>query len=137
MSSLDFQTGDDRWQILRKILQRLPTVEAYLTSIASGVNALNVTQAFADAPDITVAVAGTAVQGSSVATPNGVLLVAAITNTGSVYVGGATVTNASGSRRGAELVQAGMPSMKLTCTNLNQIWVNADNANDKVGVVIL
>lgn len=92
---------------------------------------------FATAPDITVLVAGTAVQGLAASTPRGVMVVAHLLNTGSVYIGGPTVSDGSGNAKGITLTQAGMPSVVLPVENLNQIWVNADNAGDRVGVVIL
>lgn len=92
---------------------------------------------FTTGSDVIVTAAGVAKQAVGVPSPRGVLVVAKVTNTGSVYIGGSNVTNASGSRRGIELVQAGMPSVILPVSSTDLIYVNADNANDGVGLVIL
>lgn len=84
--------------------------------------------------DIAVAVAGTAVQGSNVPACREIVFVARSTNTGSVYIGGSDVTNNGGTKRGIELVPGGM--IKIGALNLNEFWVNADNANDKVGCLV-
>ncbi len=52
-------------------------------------------------------------------------------NTGIVYVGGSTVTNASGANVGIPLSQTGSLS-DLSVTNSSAIFVAADTANDKV-----
>ena len=56
------------------------------------------------------------------------------TNAGSVYVGGSTVTNSSGTNQGIKLI-AGASLGSITVTNLNMIYVAADNAGDKVAYV--
>lgn len=65
------------------------------------------------------------------------MIVADINNKGSVYVGGSDVSNSSGGKRGIQLSQLGMPSTLLAIDNVNLIWVNADNAGDRVGIVKL
>lgn len=91
---------------------------------------------FSTAKDIVVAVAGTAVRGTNVGASRGILLTAFPTNTGSVYVGGPGVSRANGDQKGLILSQLGMPSTFLPIANVNQIYVNADNAGDGVGVLI-
>lgn len=54
-------------------------------------------------------------------------------NTGVVYAGGSTVTNASGVNPGFPL-SAGTGLGPVTMSNLNQIYFSADTANDKVAV---
>lgn len=117
------------------LLELVTQLEIINTSIEDGSGSVGTS--FATAPDITVAVVGTAVQGVAASTPRGVLVVASVNNTGAVYVGGPTTSNDVGNARGITLTQAGMPSVVLPVENLNQIWVNADNASDRVGVVIL
>lgn len=116
------------------LLYKIATLLSYVANSTTNISGSG---SFNTAPDITVAVAGTAIQGVSVATPKGVLIVARSLNTGSVYVGGSNVTQDGGGARGAELTPAGMPSVVLPISNLNQLWVNADNAGDRVGVIIL
>lgn len=88
--------------------------------------------------DLVCSVAGTPVNAPAYATVNGVMLVARSTNVGNVYIGvDNTVSNMSGSKRGLILSQLGMPSAILPVSNLNKIWLNADNAGDGVGVLVL
>ena len=58
-------------------------------------------------------------------------VVAVAANTGAVYVGGYTVTNASGANPGIKL-NAGDALNNLSIQNSNWIYVAADTANDKV-----
>lgn len=125
--------GDASQRLLFKIAISLSALVDALAIPSSSVG----TETFATGEDISVAIAGTAQQGPNVACPKGCHVTAAATNTGSVYLGDENVTNASGNRRGMELTQAGMTSIKMTVSNLNQLYINADNANDKVGVIIL
>ena len=55
-------------------------------------------------------------------------------NAGAVYVGGSTVTNASGANRGIRLL-AGESLADVSVQNLNWIYVATDNANDDVAYV--
>lgn len=55
-------------------------------------------------------------------------------NAGAVYVGGSTVTNASGANRGIRLL-AGESLADVSVENLNWIYVATDNANDDVAYV--
>lgn len=126
--------GDSDNNLLYKIAQSLSVIAGQ--SIPSG-SPGTADSSFSTGPNITVLTAGVAVAGPDIATPRGVWVVARQGNTGSVYIGGSNVTNDSGGFRGAELVQTGMNSMLLPVSNLNQIYVNADNAGDRVGVVIL
>lgn len=123
--------GDGANDLLYKIAKSLSLLAA------SGIPGSGGSSSFNTGPDITVLVAGTAVAGIDIATPRGVLVVARSGNKGSVYVGGSNVTKDGGGFRGAELLQAGMPSAALPVSNLNQVYINADNAGDRVGVVIL
>jgi hypothetical protein len=147
-----FYPNDSKWDLLKKILLNQVDNAATSATSFSGLSGqvtqvfdrlyqLNQTVApsysFNSLADIVVLVAGTAVRGADHPTPNGVLVVARMGNTGSCYVGGPGVTNASGTQRGIELTQAGMPSTILRIANTNLMWVNADNANDAVGVIIL
>jgi hypothetical protein len=52
-------------------------------------------------------------------------------NSGSIYVGGTTVTNSAGVNRGLEIPPS-MPFNNVTVTNLDVIYVAADHAGDKV-----
>lgn len=54
-------------------------------------------------------------------------------NTGVVYAGGSTVTNAAGANVGFPLA-AGDGLGPITMSNLNQIYFSTDTANDKVAV---
>ena len=53
------------------------------------------------------------------------------TNAGAIYIGGHTVTNAAGTNRGIKLA-VGQSLSNISVTNLNQIFVAADAANDDV-----
>lgn len=131
-----YKFGDSLWDLVRKILGWM---EDIATSIApgGGSGGAGSSVVFSTAPDVTVAVAGIRVQASSNAVRRGVLITAKSTNTGSVYVGDANVSNNAGGRRGMELVPAGMTPVLLAVTNTNEIYINADNAGDKVGILIL
>lgn len=54
-------------------------------------------------------------------------------NTGNVYAGGSTVTNASGANTGFVL-KPGAGIGPVSMSNLNQIYFAADTANDEVAV---
>lgn len=54
-------------------------------------------------------------------------------NTGNVYAGGSTVTNAAGANTGFPL-KPGAGIGPVSMSNLNQIYFAADNANDNVAV---
>ena len=53
------------------------------------------------------------------------------TNAGRVYLGGSTVTNASGASQGLDL-SLGEPLSNRTMSNLNTLYFAADTANDKI-----
>lgn len=53
------------------------------------------------------------------------------TNAGSIYIGGGTVTNASGSNKGIKL-DAGDSIGNISLRNLNMVFVAADNAGDDI-----
>lgn len=127
-----YRDNDNKFVLLRKILQNQSTLG---TSIQSLIASVQPSAGLNTAPDIIVTVPGTAVQGSNVATPKGVRLTARLENAGSMYAGGPNVTNDLGGRRGQEITQAG--GCELLVSNLNQVYLNADNAGDRVGVVIL
>ena len=55
-------------------------------------------------------------------------------NVGNVYVGGSTVTNASGVNPGIELVP-GASFSNVGLTNANLIYVAGDNVNDEIAYV--
>lgn len=87
--------------------------------------------------NITVVTAGTRVQLPDVDSPRGILVVAAESNTGSVYVGDSTVTKATGTKCGLQLVPTGMNSVQLTVSNASQVWVDADVSGSKLYVTVL
>lgn len=129
--------GDTDNTLLQKIANLL-CGSAFNSSGPTTGGSTNVTgSSFTSINDANVAVAGTRVQFSAQPTPRGVLIVAKLTNTNPVYIGGSGVTNASGGQKGITLTQAGMPSIVLPVQNTNQIYINADTAGDGVGVVIL
>lgn len=130
-----FSSGDSTFDLTRKILQNQTDIAAAITAGGSSGGASS--GSLTTGADITVAVAGTAVQGASAAATKGVLVVARGDNAGTVYVGGSNVSNASGSRKGIQLSQLGMPSQFIEVDNANKIWVNADNAGDSVGIIVL
>lgn len=66
-------------------------------------------------------------------TVNSCLLQAWSTNAGSVYYGGATVTNSSGANQGVELIP-GSTAGPITLSDSNTLYGATDNANDKIGV---
>lgn len=117
-----------------ELLYKIALLLSYLVNSTTNISGSPTFQA---APDITVVNAGTAQNGVSVATPKGVMVVAALNNNGSVYVGGSEVSNSSGGKRGAELSPLGMPSVVLPISNLDQLYVDSDNDGNRVGVLIL
>lgn len=123
-----FDNADSKWCLLKKILMNQWTLWNDAISPSSEFNTV---------PDITVLVAGTAVQGLNIPCSRGIKVVAALTNQGSVYLGGPDVSNGSGGKRGIELSQAGMVDYPLAINNVNLLWVNADYAGDRVGIVRL
>lgn len=132
-----FANGDSKWDLLKKIL--LNVLELWTGAGAAFgqiLSQLGPSQPgeFRTSPDITVLVAGTAVQGLDIPCRRGALLVARLGNVGSVYAGDQSVSNDGGGQRGTELTQAGMPSIMFYVSNVNQIWVNGDNAGDRVGI---
>lgn len=58
-------------------------------------------------------------------------LQAKASNTGNIYLGGSTVTNSSGSNEGL-LLEPGDTYSTVSLSNLNQVYVATDTANDKV-----
>lgn len=117
---------------VNNVVRELRVSPSGVVQVSSGSSAY-----ISTAPDLVCAVAGTAVNGSTVSTVNGVLLVARPSNVGAVYIGDNTTTNGSGAKRGLILSQLGMPSSILPISNLNQLWINADNNGDGVGVLVL
>lgn len=87
--------------------------------------------------DVIVTGVGVAMQCPSLAASKGVMVVADLQNSGYVYVGGSNVTNSSGSKRGIILSPGGMPSQLLPVNNANLLWVNADIAGDRVGLIAI
>lgn len=130
-----YSSNDAQYDLLRKILQNQTDLAADIIASGSGGGASS--GALTTGADIAVAVAGTAVQGASAAATKGVLVVARSDNAGIVYVGGSNVSNGSGSTKGVQLSQLGMPSQFIAVDNANKIWVNADTAGDSVGIIIL
>ena len=133
-----FNYGDSKWDLLKKILQNQLDFWTGASAISANIiNLLSPSTTFDTVPDITVLTAGTAVQGLNIQCPRGVMVVARLANTNPVYVGGPDVSNASGGKGGIQLTQAGQASTILTVANVNMIWVNADTAGDRVGIVRL
>lgn len=140
MSASDFiyRMGDTLHNLLRKVLGMLQWftggksmaewVDSAIGPSPSGISTQE---------DIVVSTPGVAVQGASMKCNRGALVVASPDNTGRVYVGGPTTTNGSGNRRGAVLTQGGMPSQFFAITNTDQIFVNADEANDRVSIIVI
>jgi hypothetical protein len=140
----EFSNDDSKWTLLKKLLLNQTSIATVLSAEIKAVydrlwqinQTISPSSSFNSLDDVVVTVAGTAVQLPDHPTPTGVELTARIGNTGSCYVGGPGVTNSGGSQRGVELVQAGMTRI-FRVTNTNLLWVNSDNANDAVGVIIL
>lgn len=127
MSVQYFQNGDKDWYILKKILQNL-------SGISDGTIPVPTTPGSVGAPttqtDVTVATAGTAVQ--AIAAGSKGYIAAAVGNTGLLYVGDANVTNASGTKKGFILSQAGLSPLLS-----GPVYVNADNNGDLAGVTTI
>lgn len=87
----------------------------------------------ATASNVTVTVAGTRVQFGSNAATRAVIFSAPVGNTGMIYLGDVSVTNASGSKSGIMLTPAG--SVRLEISNSNLIYADADTSGDKVYAV--
>lgn len=87
------------------------------------------------APDVVVPTKGTAVQGPDQVVMRDVWVVANSKNSGSMYVGGSEVTNGSGTKRGVELIAGGMVKIE-GLENTNELYFNADENNDKVGLLV-
>ena len=104
------------------------TVDGSVTAVT------NLASTVATGNDLVCATAGTAVQGANVAVTNEITIIAYPTNTGNVYIGASDVTNSSGSKRGVILLPAGM--VKLSVSNLNKVYINADTNGDGAGVFV-
>jgi len=130
-----YKDNDNKFTLLRKILQNQSTsqssIESLLAAMQPSISGISC------GPDIVVAAAGTPVQGASIPTNRGVLVIARLSNVGLIYAGGPNVTNGLGSYRGLILGQLGMPPTILPVSNLDQVWINADNNGDAAGVIIL
>ena len=122
------------WETLQAILSNQSVINASIEAISGGGG---VATSITSGTDIVVAVAGTAVQGPNIPATRGVLVVGRAGNTGNVFVGGSDVTNKSGTKKSIILTPLGMPSQFIPVDNANKVWVNADNANDSVGIVAL
>jgi len=85
--------------------------------------------------DTVVATPGTAVQSASQVATKGVYVTAPVSNTGEVYVGSSNVDK--GGPRGITLVPGGMAPGFIPVDNSDEIWVDADNANDRVGILVV
>lgn len=103
------------------VLSILSTTISYAQSFRAPVNGnVNISSASA-----------TARTQMTVLTTSSCLIQANPSNAGAVYVGGYQVTNASGTNVGVKLI-AGASLGDISVSNLNQIYVAADNANDDV-----
>lgn len=124
--NLNYGDRDNWGQILRKILMNLAGIAngtfSIVTSSSGGSLGVPTTQT-----DATVATAGTRVLAIAAGTKG--MISAAVGNTGLLYVGDITVTNAAGTKKGIILSQAGM-SPVLT----GPIYIDADTNGDKAGV---
>jgi hypothetical protein len=129
----EYRDNDTHYVLTRKILQNQTDLKSSIDAITIAIGGSGSTQIIT-LNDVVVAIAGTAVQVQSQAC-KGVAIVARIGNTGYVYVGGSTTTNGSGTRRGIILVAGGMPPQIIPVSNSNEIWINADTANDAVGIM--
>ena len=89
------------------------------------------------ADDVIVAVPGTAVQGSDLSTTRGLVISTPGSNVGKIYVGGSTVTNSGGSKRGVTLSPGATFPVVLPIENANLLWVNADNAGDRLAILTM
>lgn len=107
------------------------TAEQAIQAALQGVSAT-----WATAADIVNVTPGTRVQGAAVATPRGVIISSRVANTGQIYLGDVTVTNAAGLKKGLILAPA-QQTPPILVANLNQIYLDADTAGDSVGVQIL
>ena len=85
---------------------------------------------------VTVATAGTAVQCPIMSRCREVRIQAASANTGLIFVGDSTVTNAGGAVQGYSLA-AGAVLGPLALASLRQLWVNAAASGDRAVFVAL
>lgn len=126
---------------VRRILQILNESGALASASGSGSSGggstITTGNTFKTLADVIVTNAGVAQQCVGSPSPRGVLVEADVANTGPIYVGDATVTNASGSKRGLQLVAAGMSSVVIPVSTSDQIFVNADTSGDRATVTIL
>lgn len=126
--------------LLRKILETLPEIGgttggATEVTLVSLLAAETPSSTIVSIADTNVAVPGTAVQSAAQAATKGVYITARAGNIGSVYVGGSTVDRTGPT--GWTLVPAGMAPGLIQVSNSNQIWVDADNAGDGVGINVI
>lgn len=133
---LPYQDGDSQWDILRKLLINMVGTDGNGGLLGQLPGPQGSDLSFATQTDITVAAAGTRVNAPGIATPRGVIISPRSGNTGTVYVGDKTVTNAAGTKVGIALSKLASPIFLLIPT-LNLLWFDADTSGDKVGIQIL
>lgn len=133
-----YNDQDGKFQLLKKILQNQSLAQ---TELIAAINAMSEDPVVGSDPvtgtDIICDTAGVAKQGVASPSPDGVLVSGRAGNTGTVYIGGPTVTNASGSRQGLPLFQGGMTPIRYPASDVSKIFVNADTNGDGVSIIIL
>lgn len=129
------RNGDGANDLLYKIAKSLSLLAAQAVPGLTSGGGSSSPGSFNTAPNITITTTGTAVNGLDIPTPRGVVVCARQGNAGSIFVGGANITN-DGGFRGIELLQVGMTPVTIPVSNLNQLYING-TAGDRVGVVIL
>jgi hypothetical protein len=135
-----YQVGDNNNTLLRKILDNQNEMTGSGGTGGTPISVLPSTGAtFKTLPAVAVAATGPTgrVQTPAKASPRGVLVAAVPTNSGMIFVGEGSVTNASGSSPGIPLNPQGMTSILLTVADASQIWIAGDTIGDKASITVL
>lgn len=136
-----YNSGDSSNLILEKILEnqqeefdRAGQILAAIQA-SSGGGGSTPSSSIVTGTNVTVAAAGTRVQGGANAASRGVFVGAPTTNSGSIFVGDVTVTNGSGTKRGTELLPGGFAFFSVSNSNL--LYFDADTSGDKACLNII
>jgi hypothetical protein len=125
----DYASGDSPLTIIGKILRtiRVWAAGGVPVSVGGGTSSTVVTLA-----DQVVAVAGTRINFTAQAVTREVIITADLANTNQVYIGDITV---AASKKGIVLSPLGV--VRLAVSNTNLLYMDADTAGNRVGVVVI
>jgi hypothetical protein len=125
--------GDGTWSLdVNATLAANPTIDIGDIQLLAGTALIGsvispmVSVASAFSGQIAVTTPGTSIQGSNVALINGVYIKALAANTGKMYIGYATGDNRAMFELSADAI------VLVQVSNLNQVWIDASVAGEKV-----